>query len=173
MAETLTRFAAYLESGHHIRSVDEIDRQHVEGFVLAPLPGSSGRQRPAIATMHVRRSALRLYFRIAQQAGLDVTDPTLDLRLPPRSGVQTRPLTTDEIALCRSFSLRTLTSTRHPTALALAEATARTSEIPQISVSDVDPRADGSGSTAIRRPRPAGVIRLSGDFGRSRVELRR
>ncbi len=88
--------------------------------------------------MHLRRTALRLYFRIARQQGLIEGDPTVDLCLPPRSGVAVRPLTSDEITLCRSFSLKSLTATRHPAAFALAEATARTAEIPHIRVSDLD-----------------------------------
>lgn len=40
--------------------------------------------------------------------------------------------------MCRSFSLQTLTATRQPAAWALAEATARTSEIHHILVSDLD-----------------------------------
>jgi len=137
IAETMTRFTAYLECGQHITSVGNISREHVEGFIFAPLPGSSGR-RPAIATMHLRRTALRLYFRIARQEGILEGDPTADLRLPPRSSLPVRPLTSDEIALCRSYSLKTLSATRQPAALALAEATARTSEIPHIAVSDLD-----------------------------------
>ncbi len=138
VAETVTRFTAYLERGHRVSSIRHITQEHVEGFVFAPLPDSSGRRSPAIATMHVRRTALRLYFRIARQEGLLEADPTVDLHLSPRSGVAVRPLTSDEIILCRSYSLRTLTATRHPVAFALAEATARTSEIPHIRVSDLD-----------------------------------
>jgi integrase len=42
------------------------------------------------------------------------------------------------VALCRSYSLRSLRSTRSSAAWALAEATARTAEIPHLRVSDVD-----------------------------------
>jgi len=49
-----------------------------------------------------------------------------------------RALTQDEVALCRSFSVSSLTETRRPAAWALAEATARTSEIPHIRVRDID-----------------------------------
>ncbi|MCA1705300.1 MAG: integrase, partial [Actinobacteria bacterium] len=90
-----------------------------------------------MATMHLRRSALRLYFRTARQLGLYSGDPTLDLVLPARSSLHMRPLTEDEVALCRSSSVSSLTETRRPAAWALAEATARTSEIPHIRVRDV------------------------------------
>ena len=138
VAETVARFTAYLERGHGIQSVHDIGTGHVAGFVFAPLPAPSGRGRPAIATMHLRRTALRLYFRIARQEGVIQADPTVDLHLPARSRVAVRPLTSDEITLCRSFSLKSLTATRHPAAFALAEATARTAEIPHIRVSDLD-----------------------------------
>ena len=64
--------------------------------------------------------------------------PTLDLVLPARSSLHTRPLTDDEVTLCRSFSVSSLTETRRPAAWALAEATARTSEIPHIRIMDFD-----------------------------------
>ncbi|HZJ49386.1 MAG TPA: integrase, partial [Actinomycetota bacterium] len=91
-----------------------------------------------MATMHLRRSALRLYFCTARQLGICSGDPTLDLVLPARSSLHMRPLTDDEVALCRSFSISSLTETRRQAAWALAEATARTSEIPHIRVRDVD-----------------------------------
>ena len=142
MAELMARFTIYIDKGHGLRSVAEIAEEHVEGFVFASGLIGSERRRPSVATMHLRRSALRLYFRIARQLGLCTGDPTLDLVLPARSSLHMRPLTDDEVALCRSFSVSSLTETRRPAAWALAEATARTSEIPHIRVWDID--VDGS-----------------------------
>ena len=138
MAELMARFTIYLDKGHGLRSVTEIAEDHVEGFVFAPSVVGSERRRPSVATMHLRRSALRLYFRTARQLGLCSGDPTLDLALPARSSLRMRALTEDEVALCRSFSVSSLTETRRPAAWALAEASARTSEIPHIRVRDVD-----------------------------------
>jgi len=138
MAELIARFTIYVERGHGLRSVTEIAEEHVEGFVFAPSGSGSRRRRPSVATMQLRRSALRLYFRTARQLGLYSGDPTLDLVLPARSSLQMRPLTDDEVALCRSFSVSSLTETRRPAAWALAEATARTSELPHIRIRDVD-----------------------------------
>jgi len=138
MAELMARFTVYVDKGHSLRSVTEIAEDHVEGFVFAPSVVGSKRRRPSVATMHLRRSALRLYFRTARQLGLCSGDPTLDLELPARSSsLHMRPLTDDEVALCRSFSVTSLTETRRPAAWALAEATARTSELPHIRVRDV------------------------------------
>jgi integrase/recombinase XerC len=75
---------------------------------------------------------------VLRTVGVVEGDPTLDLVLPPRSSLAARPLTDDEIVVCRSFALRTLTETRQPAAWALAEATARTSEIPRIRMRDLD-----------------------------------
>src|SRR5205823_10566089 len=107
-------------------------------FVLGGISKPVGAERPRVATMHLRRSAHRVYFRTLRQIGMAVGDPPQDLVLPPRSCLAVRPLTDDEIVVCRSFSLQTLTATRQPAAWALAEATARTSEIPHIVVSDLD-----------------------------------
>lgn len=81
---------------------------------------------------------MRLLFRTARRLGLGSSDPTLDLVLPPRSSLSLRPLTDDEILLCRSCSLGSLTATRNAAAWALAEATATTAEIPAVRVADVD-----------------------------------
>jgi integrase/recombinase XerC len=62
----------------------------------------------------------------------------MGLVLPPRPCLAVRPLTDDEIVVCYGCSVQRLTATRQPAAWALAEATARTSEIPHILVSDLD-----------------------------------
>jgi integrase/recombinase XerC len=142
MAELMARFTIYVEKGHHLRSAAEISQDHVEGFVFASSLFGSERRRPSVATMHLRRSALRLYFRTARQLGLCSGDPTLDLVLPARSSLSMRPLTDDEVALCRSFSVSSLTETRRPAAWALTEASARTSEIPHIRIRDIDVEED-------------------------------
>jgi integrase/recombinase XerC len=138
MTELLVRFTIFLDKGLQLSSVEQISAEQVSQFVRAGISTPAGPQRPSVATMHLRRSALRLYFRTLRQLGLYDGDPTLDLPLPPRSCLAVRPLTDDEIVVCRSFSLQTLTATRQPAAWALAEATARTSEIPHIVVSDLD-----------------------------------
>ena len=138
MAELLVRFTIFAEKGLRLGRVAQVSSDHTRTFVHAAISTPAGTQHPSIATMHLRRSALRLYFRTLRQLGLFDGDPTLDLELPPRSSLAMRPLTDDEVVLCRSFSLQTLTATRQPAAWALAEATARTSEIPHVRVSDLD-----------------------------------
>ena len=130
MTELLVRFTIFLDKGLRLRDIEQITAEHVRHFIVASISKPSGPERPSVATMHLRRSALRLYFRTLRQSGVEIGDPTQDLVLPPRSCLAVRPLTDDEIVVCRSFSLQTLTATLQPATWALAEATARTSEIP-------------------------------------------
>ena len=88
--------------------------------------------------MHSRRTALRTFFRSARQLGLLEGDPSVDVVLPVKSALLTRPLTDDEVGLCRSCALTSLSETRRPAAWALAEATVRTAELPNVTSSDVD-----------------------------------
>ena len=129
------RFVQFIEGTGGIAGISP---DQCERFVKALVPGQSGARQPAVATMHLRRATLRLLFRTARDLGLYDGDPTLDLVLPPRSSLKVRALTDEEVAVCRSFSLRSLKETRLPAAWALAEATARTSEIPHIKPSDFD-----------------------------------
>jgi integrase len=136
LVSILSRFAAFAERGFGISTLNDITPDIVRAFIAAPRRGGGG--PPSISTMHFRRSAVRLLFREARRVGLTDSDPTLDLTLPPRSSLGLRPLTDDEIAICRSSALRHLSETRLPAAFALAEATARTSEVPKIRVEDID-----------------------------------
>jgi integrase/recombinase XerC len=129
------RFIEFVEQSGR-ESLLEVNSEAVRAFLTAPL--SDIGNEPSVATSHLRRSAVRLLFSVLRQAGLADHDPTVDVALPPRSSQASRPLTDDEMAVCRSFSLKTLTETRQPAAWALAEASARTSEIPDVRVCDVD-----------------------------------
>jgi integrase len=138
MVEVSERFVQFIEGMSGAVKAEDISGDRCERFVKALVPGQSGARQPAVATMHLRRATLRLLFRTARDLGVYQGDPTLDLVLPPRTSLKVRALTDEEVALCRSFSLNSLTETRLPAAWALAEATARTSEIPHVKVSDVD-----------------------------------
>jgi hypothetical protein len=116
MTELLVRFTIFVDKGLRLGSVKQISAEHASRFVFAGISKPVGPQHPSVATMHLRRSALRLYFRTLRQLGLYEGDPTIDLALPPRSCLAVRPLTDDEIVVCRSFSLQTLTATRQPAA---------------------------------------------------------
>jgi integrase family protein with SAM-like domain len=135
LGHVIRQFQSFVESGLGLPDLDSVKPEHVSQFLRARQPEGDA---PSTATLHLRRSALRLLYGTARRLELANGDPTLDLALPPRSSLPRRPLTDDEIAVCRSFASHTLSETRRPAAWALAEATARTSEIPHIRPADVD-----------------------------------
>jgi hypothetical protein len=131
--ELTGRFEAFALKGFGIEFIEEITPDIVDRFIRAK--GNTG--EPAVATMHVRHAALRMLFRIARlEFGFD-RDPAMDLVLPPRTVLTTRPLEEDEIVICRSFSQSKFDSTRQPAAWALGEATAITAEMPFITIGDL------------------------------------
>lgn len=132
--EIAGRFEAFLKKGFGIEITADVTAEHVETFVKA----KHGSGEPSIATMHVRRSSLRMLFRLARtELGIE-GDPTLDVVLPPRSTAAARPLTDDEVELGRSYALHNLEATRGPAAWALGEATLTTTELPYVTTDDLD-----------------------------------
>lgn len=131
----IDRFSRFAANGHGIGSLGGVTTEVAEGFVHATTDSGGG---PSISTMHLRRTALRLLFRAARQSSLVNGDPTLDIVLPPRSSLGARPLTDDEVSLCRSVAQWSLNGSRRTAAWALAEATCRSSELPHVTTDDVD-----------------------------------
>jgi len=129
------RFASFARLGFGVDGLADVSPLIAERFIAAP---SAEAAVPSVALQHLRRSALRLLFRAARHQGVDVGDPTLDVRLPPRSPLSTRPLTDDEVLLCRSSAYWSLIDSRRAAAWALAETTCRSSELSHIAVADVD-----------------------------------
>src|SRR5437879_13769436 len=76
MTELLVRFTIFLEKGLRLGSVEDTTAEHASRFVFAGISKSAGPQRPSVATMHLRRSALRLHFRTLRQIGVVTGDPT-------------------------------------------------------------------------------------------------
>src|SRR3954467_7321928 len=133
--DLIRRFGVFAERAFALIRAREIKPMHAEAFVRAPTAAGAA---SSAATMHLRRTALRLMFREARRHGILDADPTTAIVLPPRSYKPFRPLADDEIDLGRSFSRGSLRATREPAAWALSEAGARTSEIPYISAGHVD-----------------------------------
>lgn len=157
MGEIVVRFARRLRATG-IDTIDRIDTDACAGFIDAP---SRTGDPPTNATRHFRRVTLRALFRTGRAIGVLSNDPTLDLALPPRSSLRARPLTDDEVMLCRTaaFPVRAA-DLKRPTAWALAEATAATSEIPTIRRRDLRPDRDVPEAVALpgtRRLRPRTV----------------
>lgn len=134
LVDLMRRFSRFAEAlGEADARV--VGHRAVESFVLAR---SRAGEPPAIATMHLRRAAVRLLFAEGRSLKLVDHDPTLDLRLPPRSSSRSRPLSDEEIVVCRSYALTDGRYTRLAAAWALAEATGRSAELASVEVSDLD-----------------------------------
>jgi integrase/recombinase XerC len=134
VAEVAARLGSFLEVGCDVRSLGDATPQQICSFIVAGAAHGS----PSVSTMHLRRSVVRLLYREARRSGLVVGDPTIDLVLPARSDRTVRPLVDFELDLCRHASLHSLHSTRLSAPWALAEATARTTEIPHMLIGDLD-----------------------------------
>jgi hypothetical protein len=152
MGESLTRFSARTHS-QGVQLLSGITAEHVRGFVYAALPDGSA---PEIATLHARRTAIRAFYRAARALGLTDLDPTMDVFVPGRKSRATHPVTDEELLLLQTASLLKGDS-RSAVVLALAEATAVTSEITHVRIRDVDdgehPRTVKLAGTARHRPR--------------------
>jgi integrase len=135
VATILRGFVRFCERGHQIADPLAVTPEVCEAFLRAPV---SAGPPPSTSLLHLRRTALRLLFRSARHLGLPVGDPTLDLRLPPRDQLATRPLADDEVSLCRASAAWSLNDRRRAAAWALAEATCRSVEIGLIARSDID-----------------------------------
>ncbi len=131
----LEHFAAFARTGYEVDDPEFVTAEVAEAFVKSSLGDGSA---PSVPLMHLRRLALRILFRSLRQSGVAVGDPTLDLVLPARSQLKTRPLTDDEVVLCRGNAMWSLSDSRRAAAWALAEATCRSMEIGQIRAGDVD-----------------------------------
>lgn len=136
MTETVTRFASRL-AAQGLASFVEVTAEMAAGFVLAPLGDGSA---PEVHTQHARRTALRVLYRALRATGYGVGDPTLDLALPPRGVRAARPLTGDEVTLCRASALAgsRRAAPMRAAAWALGEATAVSAEITAVRIADLD-----------------------------------
>jgi site-specific recombinase XerD len=145
--ETIGRYVRRLERTG-VQRFGQEGPAEAAAFVLARTRDGS---LPELATMHARRTCLRMLYRSLRSLGWHDGDPTLDLILPPRGALAARPLTGDEAALCRVSSrmgvgARTL---RLAVCWALGETTAVSSEISSLRVRDLD---DQHRPEAVRLP---------------------
>lgn len=131
--ELIEQFGRHLER-RRVESLSEITPAVAADFIDSTCANGEA----TLSVRHFRRTAVRMLFRVARDLGLADGDPTLDLQLPPRDRGEFRALTDEEVALCRLASVSSLEETRSPAAWALAEATARTSELSEITAADID-----------------------------------
>jgi integrase/recombinase XerC len=135
--ETVRRFARRLFA-QGVVDLRGVTRAHCQGFIDAVT--SEGRP-PELSTQHARRVAVRMLFRALRDTGVEVHDPSIDIHLPARSARAARPLSDDEVGLCRAatrLGVSGSASLQRAVAWALAEATAITSEISAVRVCDLD-----------------------------------
>jgi len=133
--DTIRRFVRFCARARNVFLAADISAEDVEAFVQSRR--SQGRAAN-LGTLHSRRSAVRTLFREGRRLGLVQGDPTLDLSLPARAALDTRPLTDEEVDRCRLVAVPAGEVLRLPTAWALAECTARVSEIGPARVRDTD-----------------------------------
>ena len=136
-SETVARFAKRLH-GSGTGSFAEATPQQCTDFVHSRT--RDGRE-PQLTTKHARRVALHSLYRALRDLGITDRDPAIDVSLPPRTTRSARPLTDDEIVLCRTsarLGRAGAASLQRAVAWALAETTAITSEISTIRIRDVN-----------------------------------
>lgn len=150
-AHQFSRFALMSGTVYLRDLTDEL----VQEWVLYAV--TSERKRPSNSTKHHRRTSIRVLFRALRRCRLVVGDPVLDLTLEPRSKRRVRPLTDDEVGLCRDCATIGVLNARPRAAFALAEAGAVTGEIGFVRVGDVDvtQRSVHLPGNANREPRTA------------------
>jgi len=135
LSELAKRFATRL-TVTGVASLSDVTVEDCENFVWAPTRRGVA---PSRHTVHLRRTAVRALYREAQQFDPDLADPSVTLRLPPKPGNNTRPLTDRELILVRTAALaRPRQPLRAAATVAFAEATATTSEVPPITIADIN-----------------------------------
>jgi hypothetical protein len=157
LSEVLAHAAARAQRLGVERWDEDFDEIVCEKFIRSV---TSAHAAPSPSTMHMRRSALRAGFTTLRRLGLFSGDPTIDLTLPPRSQLAARAAVDDEIVLLRMNAVASRES-RQPATLALAETTATTSEIPQVTGLDLD---DPSEPRIISLPGSKGVRARKGEL---------
>lgn len=144
-AQTLSRFGQLLHRFEKFAAVRgtvllaEVDASLASLFVDAYGRTRHGHTAPAsLATRHLRRSVLRMFYATARELDLTNSDPTYGLTLPPRTTGETRPLAEEETVALRRAAEFVQRPTRHAAAAALALAGAFSGEIGHITGHDLD-----------------------------------
>jgi len=131
----MAQFSTFVERAYRVRSLDDVRPDMVAAYLSAPRTDGN---EPGLSLQHFRRLAVRVLFRTCRALGVVEGDPSLDAALPARSRAEFRPLEDEEVALCRSAASGSLRRIRSAVAWALCEATARTGELPKVTLADLD-----------------------------------
>lgn len=135
VATAIDRFGRFLVTSTQAGCLADVTVADVELFVHSRTWAGALAATP---TVHNRRTALRHLFRIGRQLGLVAGDPTLDLKISQKSPRPARPLNHLEVAVGRDVAMWSLTGQQYSLVWALAETTARGSELPAIGWRHVD-----------------------------------
>src|SRR3982074_379491 len=76
LLEVMWRFLRFVDKAFGVESPCEVTSDHAARFVTAR--AGLERRSPSVATSHLRRSAVRLLFRVLREQGVVEHDPTLD-----------------------------------------------------------------------------------------------
>lgn len=126
---TVERFEQFLSNATEHDRLSDVTACDIKAFTEARTVAGG---RPLPTTVHNRRTILRRLFRAGRELGLLIADPTVDVRLPDRATRAARPLSDREVLKARDGARWSLTTDRYLFAWALAEATARGSELARI-----------------------------------------
>ena len=119
---------------------------------------------PALATQNTRRSALRKFYRDAEELRIHGAGLVVRTRIAPRTPGFARPLTEEEAQTVWLYAKDSGARTRRPVMLALLLSGVHTSEVGLITVSDVDTdkqRVWAHGDTVRVEPR---WVNLEGEY---------
>jgi integrase len=113
-------------------------------------------KEPSLATQNTRRSALRKFYRDAEELKLTDSGITVRAHVPPRPTGLARPLSDDEARAVWAYASDAGPQTRRPVMFALLLSGVHSSEVGMITVSDVDvdnQRVWAHGDTSRIKPR--------------------
>lgn len=129
-------FARYCEAGRGLTSLNDVSVDLVLEWLESPKPKASA--APAMSTRRVRLAALRSLYECGWSMGLLTVDPAHHIRLPGRSGTSARPLTDEEIEICRVWAHEPRGLTHRGVVWALAEAGGAPSDIARARIEDIN-----------------------------------
>ncbi|MEI6622407.1 MAG: hypothetical protein WCP28_10920 [Actinomycetes bacterium] len=131
--------ATYFQDGLGVTRAVDVTADDLDRWIHAPI----GRQRrkgqpPSASTRSARRSAARALFRSLRHLGFQVGDPTTDIRIVARAGIDVRALRDDELGLLELVCYHEPPSSHLRAVLALTASGLMPAEAAEITISMVN-----------------------------------